>query len=100
MLQKIKVAEKNTEGRVESGAVQFEDKMGQLDWPGLFIRGDDAFGMAMAIQAVDDHLKEKLGPDIEKQVWYVCYFKQLLAWRSAILEEVVIKSSTKESNED
>lgn len=31
--------------RVETGPVQFGD-----DWPGLFIRGDDAFAYAMALQ--------------------------------------------------
>ena len=33
-------------GRVETGPVQFGD-----DWPGLFIRGDNAFGMKMAIDS-------------------------------------------------
>jgi hypothetical protein len=31
-------------GRVETGPVQFGD-----DWPGLFIRGDNAFGYAMSL---------------------------------------------------
>ena len=31
--------------RVETGPVQFGD-----DWPGIFIRGDDAFAWAMAIE--------------------------------------------------
>lgn len=33
-------------GRVETGPVQFGD-----DWPGLFIRGDNAFGMKMVIDS-------------------------------------------------
>ena len=33
--------------RVETGAIQFGD-----DWPGVFIRGDMAFGYAMALEAV------------------------------------------------
>lgn len=33
--------------RVETGPVQFGD-----DWPGVFIRGDNAFGYAMALDAV------------------------------------------------
>lgn len=32
--------------RVETGPVQFGD-----DWPGVFIRGDNAFGYAMALRA-------------------------------------------------
>lgn len=33
--------------RVETGPLQFGD-----DWPGVFIRGDNAFGYRMALQAV------------------------------------------------
>lgn len=33
--------------RVESGAIQFGD-----DWPGLFLRGDDAAYLSMAIECV------------------------------------------------
>ena len=38
--------------RVETGAVQFGD-----DWPGLFIRGDNAFALAMHIDAIERALK-------------------------------------------
>jgi len=37
------------EERVETGAVQFGD-----DWPGLFIRGDDAYEIALAIKAIEE----------------------------------------------
>ena len=33
------------EKRVETGPVQFGD-----DWPGVFIRGDDAFGLVMQLK--------------------------------------------------
>lgn len=33
--------------RVETGPIQFGD-----DWPGVFIRGDNAFALAMSLQAV------------------------------------------------
>ena len=33
------------EHRVETGVVQFGD-----DWPGIFIRGDNAFPMALALR--------------------------------------------------
>lgn len=42
-----KIPYDNKAGRVESGPVQFGD-----DWPGYFLRGDNAFGLAMAIQAL------------------------------------------------
>lgn len=35
------------EPRIETGPIQFGD-----DWPGLFIRGDNAFYFAMSIQAL------------------------------------------------
>lgn len=38
--------------RIETGVVQFGD-----DWPGIFIRGDNAFGMAMSLKAVREALK-------------------------------------------
>lgn len=33
------------DGRVETGPVQFGD-----DWPGIFVRGDNAFAYSMALQ--------------------------------------------------
>lgn len=38
--------------RVESGAIKFGD-----DWPGLFLRGDDAFAHSLNINTVWQHLK-------------------------------------------
>jgi hypothetical protein len=34
--------------RVETGVVLFDD-----DWPGVFIRGDDAFAFGIALQGLD-----------------------------------------------
>lgn len=39
--------------RVETGAVQFGE-----DWPGLFIRGDNAFALAINIQALLEWYQE------------------------------------------
>lgn len=35
--------------RVETGAIQFGN-----DWPGYFLRGDDAFGLALNIKSLRD----------------------------------------------
>ncbi len=43
------------EGRVETGAIQFGG-----DWPGLFIRGDDAMGLVGAINEINAFLKALL----------------------------------------
>lgn len=40
-------------GRVETGPVQFGD-----DWPGVFVRGDNAFGYAMALQEAMEKIPE------------------------------------------
>jgi len=40
------------ETRVETGPVQFGD-----DWPGTFIRGDNAFGYAMHLEIILDASK-------------------------------------------
>lgn len=41
------------EPRVESGSIVFGN-----DWPGLFLRGDDAMGYALQLQYVLDHVDE------------------------------------------
>jgi len=41
--------------RVETGPVQFGD-----DWPGVFVRGDNAFGYAMALQEAMEKIPEGL----------------------------------------
>jgi hypothetical protein len=44
--------------RIETGPIQFGD-----DWPGVFIRGDNAFGYAMALRSViANALHSKLDP--------------------------------------
>jgi hypothetical protein len=40
-------------GRVETGPVQFGD-----DWPGVFVRGDNAFGYAMALREAMEKIPE------------------------------------------
>jgi hypothetical protein len=42
--------------RVESGPIQFGN-----DWPGFFMRGDDAFSHSMNISTVWNHLKQLYG---------------------------------------
>ncbi len=41
--------------RIETGVIKFDD-----DWPGVFIRGDDAFAFAMALEGL---VKEMTGSD-------------------------------------
>jgi hypothetical protein len=40
-------------GRIETGPVQFND-----DWPGVFIRGDNAAFMALALSTVIDAIDQ------------------------------------------
>ena len=46
-------------GRVESGPIQIGE-----DWPGLFVRGDNAFGVAMSIKAVLTYFEDHPQPEI------------------------------------
>lgn len=50
-VQKIEFASNQ---RVETGAVQFGD-----DWPGVFIRGDNAAGFALSLDHAAEALREK-----------------------------------------
>ena len=49
-------------GIVPSGALQFQD-----DWPGLFIRGDEALGVGLHIGLLLQALKEK--PSDDPRIW-------------------------------
>ena len=50
---KIKQIEINTKERVESGPIQFNQ-----DWPGLFIRGDNAFYLSVCLKSLIDLIDE------------------------------------------
>lgn len=45
------------EVRVETGAIQFGN-----DWPGLFVRGDNAFALSIAITLMRKSLRDDLLP--------------------------------------
>jgi hypothetical protein len=47
-------------GLAQSGAIQFQD-----DWPGLFLRGDTAVGLAVSIR----HLEKALANHPDPVVW-------------------------------
>ena len=49
-------------GSVPSGPMQFQE-----DWPGLFVRGDDAIGLGLDIRHVIEVLKEKKVDD--ERLW-------------------------------
>jgi len=40
----------NSLNRVETGNIVFHYKSGEVDWPGVFIRGDDAFMYSMVLE--------------------------------------------------
>ena len=75
--------------RIETGAVQFKDRGGQCDWTGLYVRGDDAMSIAMAISAIEEHFKEDVSA--KHELWYAIYFKSLLDLKQTIMEDVVHK---------
>ena len=81
--------------RVESGAVQFGE-----DWPGLFLRGDDAFGFVRNFESIEnflltipDELKVKLG-GLELAI----AFGQMKNICELIKNDVVCKQETSDEN--
>jgi hypothetical protein len=66
--------------RVESGAVQFGD-----DWPGLFLRGDDALNTAMQIETVLNQLPHGVSGDV------LIAAKWLSSLKDSIFDDVAVK---------
>lgn len=58
-MAEVQVLPVERDERVESGAVKFQYKSGESDWTGLFLRGDDSFGHALAIGTVCQFIKEQ-----------------------------------------
>lgn len=72
--------------RVETGAVQFGD-----DWPGLFLRGDESFALAMNINTIVEWYRS-LPEEVKKNnamVWMA--IESLDGYKKLIHEEVVVK---------
>ena len=57
--QKIQVANRARNQRVESGSVEFTYKDGETDWSGFFLRGDDYFGLRMYLSNLKESLDKK-----------------------------------------
>lgn len=84
--------------RIKSGAIQFVDSHGQLDWPGLFIRGDDALSLVTAISEIAKQLHDQ-DPTVDSKFWYQVYFKQLTDLANDISKNVVMrKGKTDDDN--
>lgn len=56
LLQRIKADLPNGQSRVETGPLQIN-----LDWPGVFVRGDNAFAYALALESAISQLKHGQG---------------------------------------
>jgi hypothetical protein len=81
-----KIDRPSDQPRVESGALQFGD-----DWPGLFLRGDDAICTAFQITEVLDALPDAVpGTTLIAVKW----LESLKKW---ILDDVALKA--KKENE-
>jgi hypothetical protein len=84
MPQKIML--QNDANRIQTGPVQFYDKVGQLDSPGLYLRKEDALMIANAIEAIGCHLRAD--PEHMDSVIYAVYFGRLQAVRDMIRKDV------------
>ena len=64
-IQKVTVASMQVEGgRIETGPVEFTYPSGQVDWPGTFIRGDNAGWYAMLLKRVLDVAPPDMAMDV------------------------------------
>ncbi|MFQ5631707.1 MAG: hypothetical protein ACE5I1_23290 [bacterium] len=50
------IAMQGGSGNIPTDAMQFKD-----DWPGLFVRGDDALAMFIELKSLQDRLKKECG---------------------------------------
>ena len=75
-----------TEPRVETGAVRFGS-----DWPGLFIRGDEAHNLALGISSMDTYLKQVLRSDQLDAIRHLRIMTELCELRDTIIRDVVQK---------
>jgi hypothetical protein len=73
--------------RIETGMLQFEG-----DWPGLFVRGDDAIGLMASVRAVLE-FAEKWLPSLPpaRVVEVATYLNRLSEIADLIDGEVVVK---------
>ena len=72
----------HTGARVESGPLRFTG-----DWTGLFLRGDNAFAVAMAIMKLEDFYKKCIDHEIDADF----AMRELSALKNDILNHVVEK---------
>lgn len=88
--------------RVESGAIEFVYSDGQRDWPGLFIRGDDAFDLARHIDNIGNFLNtisDKVKVE-EGGAELALAYMRLRNLRETILDDVVVGPAKESRNED
>jgi hypothetical protein len=71
---------RGSSGDAPTGALQFQD-----DWPGLFIRGDEAMGLVIVIE----YLKEKLKDHPDASV--ASALKVLSRYVTIINEDVIVR---------
>ncbi len=48
-ITKLNIQLPEGKNRLETGPVQFTYHTGEIDWPGFFLRGDNAFALRLAI---------------------------------------------------
>ena len=73
MVKKIQKLATLPEGRPETGAMSFGE-----DWPGVFIRGDNAFAFAIYVKAASNRLKESDSVSDQLMAGYLCGLAELL----------------------
>lgn len=71
--------------RIETGALQFAD-----DWPGLFIRGDNAMDLAIGLRTVETMLKSLRVEDVPGLRALQLTYSRLMQWAEIIERDVAV----------
>jgi hypothetical protein len=59
--------------RVETGAVRFGN-----DWPGLFIRGDEAHNLMLRIRQMTGALGDHPDAEVSNVLWLLTYYADMI----------------------
>ena len=71
--QRLQIPLPGGSGLVPTGAVQF-----QGDWPGLFLRGDDACGIADTIRQLQRKLVGATDPEVPKLLAILAHYAAMI----------------------
>jgi hypothetical protein len=82
-INRIKISDDFTESRIESGPVEFQYPDNRVDWPGVFIRGDECLGFSINIANIINAIEKS-------NIKYSKYYCKILDDLKSTLEEAIV----------